>query len=347
MSGRALVTGATGMLGSYIVERLLEDGWAVRALVRSRDRGAWVEERGATLVEGRLEDLDSLIAATRSCDAVFNAGAAIGAGGVWEHYRRVNVVGARSVVEAAGRAGARLVHVSSTAVHGNARYFDEPTDERTPLPDLPDHDVYGRSKQESEGIVLRAHAQGRIWSSVVRPPVMYGLRDRQFAPRLGPVLERGVFPRIAGGGTTLPIVHARHVAEGAVLAATHDVAAGQAYLLTNDFPVTVNDLIRYAEAGLGRKIRAPSVPLLLGRFGFVVLAVALTLAGRSDLARHATGTLHMLTRDNPFTSERARAELGWSPSLSPEIGLTEALRAWKARREATQGTAGEPEPAAK
>ncbi len=109
MTGRALVTGATGMLGSYIVERLREDGWSVRALVRSRDRVMWLEGIGAELADGLLEDVDSLTAAANSCDAVFHAAAAIGPGGDWEEYRRGNVEGTRNVVEAAARASARPV----------------------------------------------------------------------------------------------------------------------------------------------------------------------------------------------------------------------------------------------
>jgi len=332
VTGRALVTGATGMLGSYIAERLREDGWSVRALVRSRARGAWLEGIGAELVDGLLENVDSLTAAARSCDVVFHAAAAIGPGGDWEDYRRGNVEGTRNVVEAASRAGARLVHVSSTSVYGDARYYDEPTDELTPLPELPAHDVYGRSKQEAEVVVLDAHRAGRSWATVVRPSVMYGCRDRQFAPRMAPVLARGFFPRIAGGRTTLALVHARHVAEGAILAAGRETAGGKVFLLTNDFPVTVTDLIRCAEAGLGRRIYAPAVPMPIGRAGFAALEGILKATGRGDLARHATGTLDMLTKDNPFTSDRARSELGWSPSIVPDIGLTEAFRFWKSAR---------------
>ena len=338
MTARALVTGATGMLGSYIVERLREDGWSVRALVRCRKGAAWLEPLGADLVDGSLDDVVSLKAAADSCDVVFHAAAAIGAGGDWEEYRRGNVEGTRNVVAAAVRAQARLVHVSSTAVYGAARYNHRPTDELAPLPELPAHDVYGRSKQEAEAVVLNAHRTGRIWGAVVRPSVMYGCRDRQFAPRMAPVLERGLFPRIRGGRTTLPLVHARHVAEGAILAAAVETAGGKPFLLTNDFPVTVTDMIRCAEAGLGRRIYAPTVPMPIGRAGFAALGGILRAVGRGDLARHTVGTLNMLTRDNPFTSDRARSEFGWSPSIVPDVGLTEAFRFWKSARSSSHST---------
>ncbi len=329
MSPRALVTGATGMLGSYLVERLAAGGWKVRALTRTKAAGSWLEENGAEVVEGRIEDADSMVRAAAGCDVVFHAAAVIGSGGDWEAFRQGNVEGTEHVVRAAEVAGARLVHVSSTAVYGGARYRAEPTDEWAPLPVLPEHDVYGRSKQEAERLVLQAHEDGRVWAAIVRPPVMYGRRDRQFAPRVGPVLARGFFPRIAGGRTPLTVVHASSVAEGAVLAGTTEAAAGRVYLLTNDHPVTVTDLVRCAEAGLERRIWAPDVPASAGRAGFCALGWVVRGLGRSDLARHARGTLDMLTRGNPFTSERARRELGWAPALLPEVGLTDAFRWWK------------------
>jgi nucleoside-diphosphate-sugar epimerase len=337
MRRRALVTGATGMLGSHIVERLAADGWGIRALVRDRGRGAWLEASGAELVDGYFDDADSLIRAAAGCDAVFHAAAVIGSGGDWESFYQGNVLGTAHIIRAAEAAGARLVHVSSTAVYGSARYRSEPTDESAPLPVLPGVDVYGRSKQEAERLVLEAHGEGRIWATVVRPPVMYGRRDRQFAPRIGPVLERGFFPRIGGGRTTLTVVHAMNVAEGAVLAATTDAAGGRVYLLANDHPVTVSDLVRCAEEGLGRSILSPNVSAGVGAAGFRVLQWFLRAFGRGDLARHARGTLDMLTRDNPFTSERARRELGWAPVTPPDVGLTDAFHWWKANRASAAG----------
>jgi nucleoside-diphosphate-sugar epimerase len=328
MTPHALVTGGTGMLGSYIVAQLRERGWGVTALVRSTARQPWLERLGASPAIGQLEDSEALARAADGCDVIFHAAAVIGSGGDWAAFHRGNVEGTANIVRAAEVSGAKLVHVSSTAVYGSARYRDEPTDESVPLPTLPAHDVYGRSKQEAEKMVLDAHVEGRTWAAVVRPPVMYGCRDRQFAPRVGAVLAKGFFPRIAGGRTTLALVHAGSVAEGAILAATTDAAGGRTYLLTNDHPVTVTDLVRCAEKGLGRRIWAPDVPVRLGRAGFGALKLALGSIGRGDLARHARGTLEMLTRDNPFTSDRARRELGWAPGVQPDVALTEAFRWW-------------------
>jgi nucleoside-diphosphate-sugar epimerase len=327
---RALVTGATGMLGSYMVRQLLGSGCAVRALVRRPDDAAWLRQLGAELVQGELADAPALCAAATGCDAVFHAAAAIGPEPTWETFRLGNVEGTAHVVDACAHANARLVHVSSTAVYGDSRYEFAPVDEGMTLAALPEADAYGRSKQEAERVVLAAHAAGRIWGAIVRPPIMYGERDRQFARRIAVALDRGIFPLCGGGQTTLPMVHANAVAEGAVRAAQVDAAGGRAYNLTTDFPLTVAELVRFASVGLGRRIFAPSLSLGASRALFRALAAGLTIAGRRDLGGHAMGSFEMLTHDNPFSSNRAREELQWTPTIRPEVGVPDAFRWWKA-----------------
>jgi nucleoside-diphosphate-sugar epimerase len=329
---RALVTGATGMLGFYVGARLAEEGWTVRGLARHTVAADQLAAQGIEPALGDLHDAPSLERAARGCDAVFHAAAEVGSGSDERAFQAANVAGTAYVVEAAARAGARLVHVSSTAVFGPDRYHARPTDEEHRLPELAPADAYGRSKQDAERTVLAAQRAGRVWAAVVRPPVMYGRRDRQFAPRVGPMLQRRCFPLIGGGRTTLTLVHADAVADGAVRAALHDGANGRIYHLTNDFEVTVADLVRFAAEGLGRPIWAPALPVPLGRLGFRALERTLAWAGRADLARHADGTLQMLTRDNPFISARARCELGWAPRIPPSAGLPDAFRWWREHR---------------
>jgi nucleoside-diphosphate-sugar epimerase len=322
----ALVTGATGLLGSYIVERLLAAGWSVRGLLRASSPGALAP--GAQPVAGDVTDSASLHAAAKGCDAIFHAAARIGPGSDWRPFHLGNVVGTENVLAAAAAAGSRVVHVSSTSVFGRQRYYATPTDESRPLPELPERDAYGRSKQAAERIALAAHGAGRVWATVVRPPVMYGVGDRQFVPRLGRLLRWGLCPLVGDGRCKLTLVHADSVAEGAIRAAGRDVAGGRVYHLTNDFELTVAELVRYAALGLRRRVLAVRVPKGPARLAFRALAVALRAGGRSDLAAHARGTFEMLTLGNPFTSERAHRELGWCPVIAPAVGLPEAFSWW-------------------
>jgi nucleoside-diphosphate-sugar epimerase len=72
-----------------------------------------------------------------------------------------------------------------------------------------------------------------------------------------------------------------------------------------------------------------SFPVSLARVALAAVRGALRAAGSGAMAAQSSGTLDFLSRDNPFTSERARRELGWSPQVKPEIGVPDAFRWWK------------------
>jgi nucleoside-diphosphate-sugar epimerase len=333
VSPRALVTGGTGQVGSYIIERLLADRWSVRALVRDPSAARWLEAMGAELVPGDVLDASRFTAGAAGCDAIFHCAALVTAAGGWERYRRANVDGTRHAIAAAAATGARLLQLSSVAVYGSAtRYRGTPTDEDTPLPSLDEPGVYARSKRESEALVLAAHAEGRIWATAVRPDVIYGRRDRQFVPRMAALMDRGAFPLLAGGRARLAVVHAAGVADGAVRAIAHDCAGGRAYNLANDFDVTLREFVTLGASGLARRVRFVPVPLPLARAAIAGMRAGLRLTKGKAMASSAVGTIDFLTRDNPFTSERARRELGWTPPVPPAEGIPEAFRWWATHR---------------
>jgi nucleoside-diphosphate-sugar epimerase len=329
----ALVTGATGLVGSHIVERLRADGWTIRALLRHP--ASSLSESGVDVRIGDVLDADAFASAASGCEVIFHTAAAITQRGGWETYRRLNVDGTRNAVAAAARSSARLLQLSSVAVYGpSGRYRapSEKTDEETPLGPLPESAFYARSKRESEEIVLGAHAAGRIWATAVRPDVIYGPRDRQFVPRVARLLRFGVAPLVDGGRSVLAIVHAANVADGAVLAATTDAAGGRAYNLANDGDVSVRTFVGLAAEGLGRRVRMVTIPKGVARIAFSAaeLVTRVFVGDALNVAMHAT--LDMVTRDNPFTSDRARRELGWMPRVDPRVGIPEAFRWWLTHR---------------
>lgn len=325
----ALVTGATGLVGSHIVDQLLRDGWSVRALVRTAN--AELQARGVDTRLGDVLDAGSFERAASGRDVIFHTAAAITPSGGWEVYRRLNVDGTANAIAAAEQAGARLLQLSSVAVYGgDSRYrgASAKTDEQTPLAPLSENAYYARSKRESERLVLEAHSAGRIWATAVRPDVIYGTRDRQFVPRIARLLQTGFAPLIDGGRSTLAIVHAANVADGAIRAATNEGAGGQAYNLANDYDVTVREFFELGAQGLGKRVRLLPVPLGIANSVFAAAMGVVRIVSRGKASVLSNASLSMITRDNPFSSDRARRELGWAPAVRPEHGVPEAFRWW-------------------
>ena len=327
----ALVTGATGLVGMHVVQRLQRDGWNVRALVRDAARAGPLSRAEVTLATGDVLESTGFARAARGCDVVFHTAAAITPRGGWEAFRRPNVEGTRNAIAAASGAKARLVHVSSVAVYGAGdRYSADGrgTDESSPPGRIPESAFYARSKRESEDLVFEAQRSGMLWAVAVRPCVVYGPHDRQFVPRLARVLRYGVAPVIAGGRTTLSIVHAANVADGMVRAAGTDGANGKAYNLANDHDVTVADFFRLAGEGLGKKIRLVSFPLAMARAGMGVFKTVAPMVVGDRFNSVTSASLDFLARDNPFDSSRARRELGWDPPVRPKEGVVDSFRWW-------------------
>ena len=328
----ALVTGATGLVGMHLVPRLQRDGWQVRALVRDPARAGLLTRADVTLATGDVLDETSFVRATRGCDVLFHAAAVITPLGGWEAFRRPNVDGTRNAITAAASASARLVHVSSVAVYGARRFAADGrrTDESVAPGRIPEDSYYARSKRESEDLVFEAQRAGRVWATAVRPSVLYGTFDRQFVPRLARLLRRGFAPVIAGGHNTLAVVHAANVADGLVRAAGFEEANGKAYNLANDYDVTVREFFERAAEGLEQRLRIVSVPMIAARAAFAVIKSLAPLFVGNQFKAQTASSFDFLARDNPFSSELARRELGWDPPVRPEVGIPEAFRWWAA-----------------
>jgi nucleoside-diphosphate-sugar epimerase len=179
---------------------------------------------------------------------------------------------------------------------------------------------------------MRAHMEGRIWGTAIRPAVVYGRRDRQFVPRMAMLMKRGAIPLLRGGRSTMAVVHAANVAEGAVLAATSDIAGGKAYNLANDFDVTVRQFFDLGGQGLGRRPLWIPMPLWAAKGALRGFKWAARFVSGGRLSGVASSAIDFISQDNPFSSERARRELGWAPSVRPEVAVPDAFRWWSEQR---------------
>ncbi len=320
----ALITGATGLIGSHAARLFRERGWRVRALARPASDVRFLEGLGATIVLGDVTDPAALSGAAEGCEVVVHAAARLGGGDPWERLRAVNVEGTRHVLGEAVRAGCRrFVHLSSVAVYGDPADLPRPVDERVPLEaELGPREHYERSKRMAEAAVRRA-AEGMISWTILRPTVVTGERDRHVAPRVAALADRRVVPMVGSGENPVPVVYAGDVAEACHRAATRGEADERVYNVAGDGDLTQRRLLREA-APRG----AAFVPLPRG----AVEAAARTADRLAALAPEGPSRVwtarrvRLLGRPDPFSAGRIRRELGWRPSVGAREGWRRALR---------------------
>jgi nucleoside-diphosphate-sugar epimerase len=321
---RVLLTGGSGFLGSFVAEQLAADGHVVRALVRPRsDRRVLEKLAGIEFAPGAIEDPASLGPAVDGADAVVHVAGIVKARRPSEFFE-VNTQGTKNLLEAAaGRGVGRFVYVSSLAAVG-------PSLDGTPVPD----DVeprpvthYGRSKLEAERAVLGA--KDRIHVTVVRPPLIYGPRDRETLAFFTSV-RNGVLPMTGDGNNTLSVVYVADCAAAIVRALTVQGASGRTYFVDDGSVYVWREALAHIESALGRRAFV--------RFG-MPMGVVKVAAAATQLWGKVTNTAQMLTLDkvNELTQPHwvcsgagARRDLGWEPRVNWAQGVEEAVKWYRA-----------------
>lgn len=246
------VTGGTGFIGSHLVDHLLEKGCTVRCLIRDRSRPGWLEGKRVELVDGDLDSAHAIRDACSGADAVFHV-AGVTSAGSWREYRSVNGGGCRKVAEAAMAAQDRpglFLYVSSLAAVGPGLPGEAVTERKQPAPIT----SYGRSKLEGEKLLAAMNGLPLV---IVRPPAVYGPRDREILP-LFRMAVKGVCP-IMNSAAQLSLIHVRDLARGIMLAAEQG-RLGESYFLAGRDPVRAIELPELFAEALGTKVRGIKVP---------------------------------------------------------------------------------------
>jgi nucleoside-diphosphate-sugar epimerase len=280
-AGRTVaLTGATGFLGSHIADRLLAAGHRVRASIRPTSSLRWLEGKPLETVTTDLLDADSCPAFLGGCDAVIHCAGVVSAG-TEDDYRRGNVDTTGVLLEAArrewdGPAARRpaFVLISSLAAFGPAG-LDRPATEDQPCRPIT---AYGRSKLAAEKLLLEADWPFR--TAVLRPPGLYGPRDRDFLP-LFQAARRGVPARIGTRLQGLSLVDGRDAAAGAVALLQADKARGVYFVDDGHGGYAWPEIAAALGAAWGRRVRTLTVPL--GLLQLLARLIGARRAARSPL----------------------------------------------------------------
>lgn len=318
MSKTAFLTGATGFLGTNLVEALHAQGWTVHAIHRASSNLAPLSRFDVRWAEGELLDADSVAAAMPEApDAVFHVAANIT---MWKQraaeQTRDNVEGTRAVLAAAKARGAkRFVHTSSWATYG---LRDGAVSEDTPQRGGASPRNYARSKYAAEQLV-KAEAAG-LGAVVLNPSHIIGRHDRGGWGRMFLMVQAGKLPGVPPGSGSF--CHAAAVAQAHIAAAERG-RPGHNYLLGGT-DATFLEVVQLIGELTGKPVPRKAVPKL-----------ALSVAGRlKDWASYLTRKepdltpeiVHTITHHPRVNSSKARDELGYE--AAPLRAMLEDAYGW-------------------
>ena len=310
----ALVTGATGFVGSHLVDALRAADRPVRALVRPSSRIERLRRTGAEVSVGALDDEAGLAAALRDVGVVYHLAAATRAPDE-RAYEQSNVHATDALMRAAARMAEppRVVFLGSLAAVGPATAGLPLDEDAAPRPLT----AYGRTKLAAERIVL---GTADVPVVVLRPPAVYGPRDRDLLTFFR-LAAMGVMPVPAGPDRPVQMIHVHDLVRALLLAA-ESTRSHRVYHVAESAIRPWSVVSALIANAVGRApVRVP-VPRAL-----IWAAAALSEAGA-----RATGRPTIFNRDKvrellapgwTCTTERAERELGFVAGIPLERGVVE------------------------
>lgn len=252
------LTGGSGFLGSHIADALLARGHRVRVAVRPTSDRRWLGDERLQIVTADLKDPGDCSALLDGAAGIVHCAGVVSAPDE-AAYHQGNVAPTKALLAAAAARwgddpGCVFVLVSSLAAHGPAP-LARPAREDDPSRPLT---AYGRSKRQAELAVLEA--PGAFRRVILRPPSLYGPRDREFLPLLR-AATRGLTVRLGRRMTGLSLVDGRDAATAAVALLDNPSAAGIYFVSDDRGGYDWDDLRIALAAAAGRRVRRITVPL--------------------------------------------------------------------------------------
>ena len=319
---RALVTGANGFLGSYLVRHLLELNYEVTAMTRRRDEG--LANLDVEMAHGDVRDFDSVLSACKGQDIVFHTAGISGIWGPWKKYYTTNTVGTRNVVDACVQSSVRrLIYTSSPSVTFNGQHQTN-IDESAPYPKRwLCH--YPHSKALAEQNVLNANDEFDLLTCALRPHLIWGPGDRHLIPRLIDRARKKQLRRVGDGANLIDTIYVENAAEAHVQAAEALVddspLCGNAYFISQDDPVNcwewINEILQMA--GVPRVRQSISFRWAY-RLGYALESIH-ELMNKDSEPRMTRFLAAQLAKNHYFDISRAKRDFGYSPRVGNAAGM--------------------------
>lgn len=318
---KVLITGATGFIGSHLVERNLKKGNRVRAFVLPGDPGEeTLKARGVEIAHGDIRDYESVKKAVSGCDIVFHCAAVVTDWAPWKTFQEITIGGTENICRAAyeSKVG-RFVDMSTNDVFGTRE--DIVMDESLPLARW--GEPYPDSKIEAEEISWKYYKMG-LPVTMVYPCWVFGVGDKTFVPLLADAIVKKDLIFWRKDVIVWP-TYVDNLVDLLMLISEDKRAVGNGYLVHDGESVTLQEFCAVIAKTMGVPEITTHIPYFLAYIASVAMEVLWKIARIKARPLLTTYTVKNLGSRLKFTIAKAERELGWKPRISYREGMARAM----------------------
>ena len=316
---RILVTGATGFIGTHIVNALLnKNKYEVVALARNPDKAKKLEEIGVEVKFGDITNKKSIEGVTKDIDTIIHLAAHMRFHTKWEKLFSTNVAGTLDLAEDAIKNGvSHFIYASSTEAIGPVKTV--PADENHPY--NPAYQ-YGISKMMAEKILNKLKNEKNLPVTILRPTGVYGPGDLYVTLSTVRAVKKGKLNRIPGGGNKfVHFTYIDDVVQGFIKALEKPEAAiGETFIIASDDYHTYKEAFTIIAEILGIDPPKKSIPVPIAYIGIWFIELMNRLRRIDDFAMHAS-VVRDMTKNRAYSNKKAKEMLGFQPKYTFREGM--------------------------
>jgi len=321
---KVLVTGATGFLGSKLVEKLCAEGFEVRALSRKLSNVDKIKKFPVEIMYGDVGSTESLEPAFEGIDIVIHAAA--DTAGREEESETGTIRGTQNVIDLSKKNKIKkLIYISSCSIYGVADYGEgKLVDEEASLERFPEQrGYYSYGKLKAEELVIKAMQGNEIPIVCLRTGTIFGPGGDIFTPMMGFSFGSKMFIVIGDGTFVLPLVYIDNLCDAIITAMRKDEAIGETFNVVDEGNLTKRQYIEMLIRQLYPEARVFYFPLDL-----LYLVVKLQEWLTAKIGRSPFLTRYRLkSSQNKITydSSKIARMLGWKQPFSIQDGIDAVL----------------------
>jgi NAD dependent epimerase/dehydratase len=306
---KIFVTGSGGFIGSHLVERLVSEGYTVRAFIHYNSFNRWGNLellpsdvlKNVEVITGDIQDPFSVHRAMEGCNTVFHLASLIAIPYSYvapQSYVTTNVLGAVNIMQACRELNVKkVIHTSTSECYGTAQYV--PIDEKHPLQG---QSPYSASKIGADMIAESYYRSFGVPVTIVRPFNTYGPRQsaRAVIPTIITQILSGKQLNLGNLHPTRDLNYVLDTVEGFIMAANSAQSVGEVINIGNGKEISIGDLARLIMKLMGKEIE---------------------IVSDDQRLRPDKSEVERLLSDN----SKAKRLLGWHPRVSLEEGLLNTI----------------------